>query len=95
MGPGSSSEGESGVEVEVECAIGIHVTVGQWCECTSVDFVESNLLIGFIEYFLDHERVHLHQCCLEQVQTEGCEFLVISSVGGEVAVVAVANEPVR
>ena len=87
-------EGESGLEVEVELAVGVDVAVCQRCQCSAVDAVESDGLVGLAEDLLDHECVDVDECCLEEVQAQRLDFLVLSAVGGDVAMLAVADEAV-
>ena len=48
-----------------------------------------------VEGLLDHEGVDVDECCLEEVEAEDGGFLVVVAVGGDVAVFAVVDEPVR
>jgi hypothetical protein len=52
-----SGEGEAGVEVEFEDAVGVDVDVGERREAPPVDVVERDGSAVVIEDFLDHERV--------------------------------------
>lgn len=68
--------------------------MGQQSQCPPIGCVEREPLWRAVEYVMDHKRVDGHERRLLQVQAQRLELLVGVAVSGDVALAAVADEPV-
>jgi hypothetical protein len=88
------AEGEASGHVELDFAVWQDVCPEQGDQAAEILGGEDAGPFGFGEDVLDHERVDVDERCLQDVQGEHPELLLVAAVGGELAALAVEDHGV-
>src|SRR3982751_5185960 len=82
---GLDQGGNTGVHVEIEPTVGVHVLPDQRRQRVQVSGVQAAGPVRASENLLQHEGVDEHHAVLEQVQAEHAQLLVLALVAGQLA----------
>ena len=94
LGAPSRHERQPGRHIEFKDAIGIHVTIEQGRECPEVFRGQARHPGGLGEDLLQHQGVDIDETVLQQVQRQYRQFLIVQTIAGYVAPLAIKDEPI-
>ena len=80
--------------IEIEAPVWIDVRVNQGCQRAIVFRLEPLAPCRIGQHALDHQRVHVDQAVLQQMQRQHGQLLVFQLVGRHLAALAIKDERV-